>query len=733
MFDDARLRRSFLRLFTPLALVLLVGGAALAWALIDGGEERLAARAEATARAASASLSGALSIYGGHIHTISGEPQVRAAIDDPSDAGVDGMVSAFTALLLHNAAYQQVRWIDERGAERVRVDREAGEIVVRDRLQDKSMRYYVRDALLTAPGTMQVSRLDLNVEHGEIETPYVRTLRMLVRVADRFGAPSGVIVVNLRMDSLLDALSGLGEAEDVDIALLSSAGDWLLSDDDGDEFAFMFADRGATLGERAPERWAAITSAASGRYGDRDGLWTWRQVEPILDARASSARANGTPWIVLTGVGRGRLLALYARVLVPTVLTVLALFFYFGALTWRLVREQHRLAVARDRAEEATAAKATFLAHMSHELRTPLTGILGIAELLRTSPLPVRERQHVDLILGSGKALLLLLNDILDLSKIEAKKLAVERIPFSLTRVLADVAAMMRLQAERKGLVLLVVDDDAPTAVVGDPTRLRQLLLNLIGNAIKFTERGHVELVVETLWREGDAAQVSFVIRDTGIGIPQERLGALFRSYDQVDGSIARRFGGTGLGLAISKQLVGLMGGEIGVRSELDVGSEFWFTLPLELTDADVGEAPVLPVRRADAGALRILVAEDNPVNQLILQGFLAKLGYDDVDVVADGRAAMGRLAERDYDLVLMDVHMPEVDGLEAVRWLRGGGSRARNIDVPVVALTASAMVGDAERFLAAGMTDYLPKPLTIEGLGATVERLTWPKQAVAS
>ncbi len=405
-------------------------------------------------------------------------------------------------------------------------------------------------------------------------------------------------------------------------------------------------------------------------------------------------------------------------------------------ITDKLMMERE-LRLALDKALEASRLKSQFVANVSHELRTPLNAIMLMNELLEKTTLAPEQKEYIELIKTSAETLLSLINDILDLSKIEAGKLMIEEIDFDLMLQLSEVVSMFRPQATQKGLDLYChIDNNIPKVLKGDPTRIKQVLMNLLGNAVKFTNQGSVSVnvVIHSSDTNQDIYTLLFQVADTGKGISQEKQEAIFESFTQEDGSVSRRYGGTGLGLTISLNLVRLMGGTMWVDSEVGKGSTFYFTLPLKKGSLSLVERSLIKDRQdeddiqlASLQKLKILLVEDNLINQMLTKRLLQIHGHN-VRTVSNGIDALWALTEEgDFDLVLMDVHLPELDGIKTTKIIRGienyQGIAVQNPNIPVVALTANAMKEDIQQCLDSGMNDYLTKPFKYADLMRVIYR----------
>jgi signal transduction histidine kinase len=388
-----------------------------------------------------------------------------------------------------------------------------------------------------------------------------------------------------------------------------------------------------------------------------------------------------------------------------------------------------KLGVALDAAEAANIAKSEFLANMSHELRTPMNGLIGFTSLLLETELSDEQRKYAEMQRICGDKLIMLIDDILDFSQIEAGKLDMEMRDFDLGKTIKDCGVLLSLKAAEVRLKLICrIDPEVPTLLKGDAERLEQIIHNLAGNAIKFTSAGEIVISAALVSDKGETVTIRFSVSDTGIGIPQEKFTEIFKPFTQADGSTTRKFGGTGLGLSICKNLVELMGGEIGVESEVGKGSTFWFTVQLgkQVETAPTSPLPASPrcgeEQVISTSQPHILLAEDDPINQRVALTLLNKLGCT-VVVVANGREAVRALELAIYDLVLMDCQMPEMDGFEATAMIRDRHSKVVNHDVTIIAMTANAMAKDREKCRAAGMNDFLAKPVNHSELAEMVKR----------
>ena len=400
-------------------------------------------------------------------------------------------------------------------------------------------------------------------------------------------------------------------------------------------------------------------------------------------------------------------------------------------LFWPLLQliqaQRAALNVRVKEAESALVAKSQFLATMSHELRTPMNGVLGMVRLMIDSGLNQKQMEHANTALQSGDNLLTILNDILNYTKIESGQMELEIVPFSPKKMIQDSVSLLQLQAQAKGLELTcAIHNRVPDYVKGDPTRIQQVLINLLGNALKFTSKGSIHIKV---FYKGTSSHGKLImeVADTGVGIPGKAQARIFDHFSQADETITRKFGGTGLGLAISKQLVELMKGKIGVKSTEGFGSTFWFTIPVSVArlrakpaekKAPAAPAPAAPEK---SGSLKILIAEDNLVNQQIICAFVKSAGHS-VELVDNGEKAVNAVAEGDFDVVLMDIQMPVMDGVTATEQIRTFSDEKGQI--PIVAVTANAMEGDKERYLAAGMNSYIAKPVNPANLNDALGKL---------
>ncbi|MBC7698971.1 response regulator [Aquabacterium sp.] len=697
-----------------MAVLVVTLGSLLAWKGMGAEANREMALQNNAAEVAATSVALSLAPVMRHLRSLAHEAPICAAIDAPTATKLNGMANAFVLLLQRNPSYAQVRWIDDHGLERVRIyaapdgPRRSPD----NQLQNKGDRYFVRDALVLPPDSIYVSELDLNVEQGQIEQPPHPMFRAVIRVGASCGHSRGVIVVNVEGRDILKALDYTQDDPGTQRLLVNRRGDFLRGLSAQDEFAFMFK-RTVTMAQRAPQVWAKMAELDSGTMVANGAVWAWRTLDPTPDAGPPVNRINATPWFVITHRPEAALRASQARVAwMSAALSSLVLALIAG-LSWRIAREKLQLAKARLAAESATRSKADFLANMSHEIRTPINAVIGLTHLMKRDTRDTLQRERLSKVDGAAKHLLQILNDILDLSKIDAGKMTLEEVDFSLDSLSKSALDMVTTRAQEKGLELVLDTDHVPDRLRGDPTRLSQAMINLLTNAVNFTPQGWVRLQVQCQSDQERGLQLRFEVTDTGEGIAPDQQGRLFDAFEQADTSTTRQHGGTGLGLALTRHFARMMGGEAGVTSRLGKGSTFWFTAWLKH-----GTELKRPLAATPMEGQRALLIDDLPESLATLEDRLRTFGLH-VDALSNGPEALQRMrqemiAGKPYDVILIDWRMAPMDGIEThseLRKLLGDGMP------PSILVTAFDEPELQQQARVAGFDAVLLKPITASAL----------------
>ncbi len=714
-----------------------LGGYLFADAEIRHEQQQLADADRDTAQLATQALRLGLRDISADLSFLANLPDLRRAINQPTPANLDLAGEVFSGYMNAHSVFDQVRWIDRNGMERVRLNFKHGRAqrVPDDQLQDKSDRpYFIQASRLPRKG-IYISPFDLNIEKGQVEIPHKPMVRFATPLFDDQGVRQGILIVNYLGQGLLDAMLHAAGKNSDRLMLLNRGGYWLRGPTREDEWGFILG-KPTTLAARHPQAWNAISAAFRGQARLAGDLWTWASVIPVAEVQTDESLSSGKPsvikgrddylWRAVIRIPAPTLDAVERRVwgsIAPVVGALALLAAAFSA--WMARSRAHiqqlnrELAARAEAAEGASRAKAAFLANMSHEIRTPMNAILGLAYLLERASLPDSAYEMVRKIRNAGRTLQGIINDILDFSKIEAGRLELERAPFRLCEVLDNLATVMSASASDKDIEL-VISPPGPGAefLYGDALRLEQILINLTGNAIKFTDHGHVQVGISRVSELDRNVSLRFSVQDTGIGISQDRRKEIFAPFSQADASTTRRFGGTGLGLSISRRLVELMGGNLEVASEPGKGSEFWFVIDFE-------RAKDINYSDSAMSRLEVLVADDNPIAREALRITAASLGWQ-ASTVDSGEAAVQRVLRQHEtggarEVLILDWKMPGMDGLATARAIHEALREERGpIVVMVTAHSRETLLAEPDSVL---VDAVLSKPVTASTLYDAVAR----------